>query len=47
MPRQNTIQLRKGTLSQWTANNTQVLASGEPAFEVDTLRLKIGDGTTA
>jgi hypothetical protein len=47
MPRQNTIQLRKGTLSQWTANNSQVLASGEPAFEVDTLRLKIGDGTTA
>ena len=47
MPRQNTIQLRKGTLSQWTSNNTQILASGEPGFEVDTLRLKIGDGTTA
>jgi hypothetical protein len=47
MPRQNNIQFRKGTLSQWIANNAQILASGEPAFEVDTLRLKIGDGTTA
>ena len=47
MPRQNTIQLRKGAVSQWTANNNQVLASGEPAFETDTLRLKIGDGSTA
>ena len=47
MPRQNTIQLRKGTLAQWTSNNTEVLASGEPGFETDTLRLKIGNGTTA
>jgi hypothetical protein len=47
MPRQNTIQLRKGTLAQWNSKNTEVLASGEPGFETDTLRLKIGNGTTA
>lgn len=47
MPRQNTIQLRKGTLAQWTSNNTEILASGEPGFETDTLRLKIGNGSTA
>ena len=47
MPRQNTIQLRKGTLDQWNSKNTEVLASGEPGFETDTLRLKIGNGTTA
>lgn len=47
MPRKNIIQLRKGTLAQWTANNSEVLASGEPGFETDTLRLKIGNGSTA
>ena len=47
MPRQNTIQLRKGTLAQWNSKNAEVLASGEPGFETDTLRLKIGNGTTA
>ena len=46
MPRKNIIQLRKGTLAQWTANNSEVLASGEPGFETDTLRLKIGNGST-
>lgn len=38
------IQLRRGTLAEWTAANP-VLALGEPAFETDTGRFKIGDGT--
>lgn len=41
-----TIQLRRGTAAAWvTANPT--LASGEPGFETDTNRLKIGNGSTA
>lgn len=40
------IQIRKGTSSEWaTANPT--LANGEPGFETDTLKLKIGNGTDA
>lgn len=40
------IQLRRDTSSNWnTANPTP--ASGEPCFETDTGKLKIGDGTTA
>lgn len=40
-----TFQLRRGSAAIWTRNNP-VLAKGEPGFEVDTYRLKIGDGTT-
>ena len=40
------IQLRKGTAAAWTSANP-VLLSGEVGFETDTLKLKIGDGTTA
>lgn len=47
MPRNNNLQFRKGTASQWNASNTEVLASGEPGFETDTLRLKIGNGVSA
>lgn len=39
------IQLRKGTAAAWTSANP-VLLSGEVGFETDTLKLKIGDGTT-
>jgi hypothetical protein len=46
MPRQNNIQIRRGTNSEWASANT-TLVSGEPAFETDTLRLKIGDGLIA
>lgn len=42
----NTIKLRRGTAAQWTAANP-VLADGEPGFERDTGKQKIGDGTTA
>lgn len=40
------IQFRRGTAAQWTASNP-VLASGEPGFESDTGRFKIGTGTLA
>jgi hypothetical protein len=45
MPQQ--IILRKGTAAAWTAAGTVVLAAGEPGFETNTGKLKIGDGTTA
>jgi hypothetical protein len=40
------IQVRRGTASAWITANT-VLSAGEIGFETDTLRIKIGDGTTA
>ncbi len=40
------IQLRRGLASSWTSANP-TLAEGELGLETDTLRLKIGDGTTA
>jgi len=39
------ILLRRDTSANWSANNP-VLASGEPGYETDTYRMKIGDGTT-
>lgn len=42
----NKIQLRRGTASEWTSVNP-ILSSGEPGFETDTNKEKIGDGTTA
>ena len=46
MPRRNLIEFREGTAADWTAANP-VLNSGEPGFESDTKKLKIGDGATA
>ena len=40
------IQVRRGTAAQWTSTNP-TLAAGEQGFETDTLKLKIGDGSTA
>lgn len=40
------IQLRRGTAAQWTAANP-VLAAGEVGVETDTVRFKIGTGSTA
>lgn len=40
-----TIQLRRGFAAEWTSSNP-VLAAGEPGVELDTLRLKLGDGGT-
>jgi hypothetical protein len=44
MPQQ--IILRKGTAAAWTAAGSVVLAQGEPGFETNTGKLKIGDGTS-
>lgn len=40
------IQVRRDTAANWTSNNP-TLAIGEPGFETDTGKLKIGDGSTA
>lgn len=39
------IQLRRSTAEKWAEKNP-ILASGEPAFAVDTNDLRIGDGVT-
>jgi hypothetical protein len=39
------FQFRRGTSAQWTSNNP-TLAQGELAVELDTLKLKVGDGTS-
>ena len=40
------IQFRRGTAAEWTAANPTLLA-GEVGFETDTLKLKVGTGSTA
>jgi len=40
------IQLRRGTASEWTSANP-VLMQGEMGVETDTLKVKLGNGTTA
>ena len=40
------FQLRRDTAANWTASNP-TLALGEPGVETDTLKVKVGDGTTA
>ena len=40
------IQVRRGTAATWISANP-TLSAGEIGFETDTLRIKIGDGTTA
>lgn len=39
------FQLRRATSTNWTSTNP-ILQAGEPGFESDTYKLKIGDGTT-
>lgn len=39
------IQIRRGTAAEWTSENP-VLADGEPGYERNTKRVKIGDGST-
>jgi hypothetical protein len=41
-----TLQLKRGSCARWFELNP-VLAAGEPGFEYDTKKLKIGDGVTA
>ena len=40
------IKLRRDTAANWTSVNP-VLGSGEPGFEIDTNRMKVGDGSTS
>lgn len=42
----NIIQIRRDTAANWTSADP-ILASGELGFETDTLKSKIGDGSTA
>lgn len=39
------IELRRDTAANWTSANP-VLGSGEPGYETDTGKLKLGDGTS-
>jgi len=41
----NTIQLRRDQSSTWTSVNP-VLAAGEMGYEIDTKKMKMGDGST-
>jgi len=41
-----TLQLRRDTAANWTTNDP-TLAEGEVGVETDTLKFKIGDGSTA
>lgn len=41
-----TFQLRRGYSDVWARNNP-ILRAGEPGFELDTYKLKIGNGTSA
>ena len=40
------MQIRRGTTAEWTTRNPVLLAA-EPGYEIDTGRLKIGDGAKA
>ena len=40
-----TFQVKRGLSTRWEIKNP-VLASGEPGYELDTHKLKIGDGST-
>lgn len=46
MPVITKIQVRRGLSTEWTSTNP-TLAAGEIGFETDTLKTKIGNGTTA
>ena len=41
-----TIQIRRDTAANWTAGNPTP-ANGQPCWETDTKKLKVGDGATA
>ncbi len=46
MPAGQIIKVRRGTAAAWTSGNP-TLAAGEPGYETDTGKIKIGDGSTA
>lgn len=45
MPVNNTIQIRKGSATDWS-NSNPILASGEPGYDTTNKILKIGDGSS-
>jgi hypothetical protein len=42
-----TIQMRRDTTENWTANKDVVPAAGEPCYDINARTLKIGDGITS
>ena len=46
MPVKNLMQQRRGTAAEWTTANP-VLSAGEIGVETDTLKVKVGNGSTA
>jgi hypothetical protein len=46
MPRLANIQVRRDTAANWTSTNP-TLAAGEIGLETDTLKIKVGNGSTA
>jgi len=46
MANRSIIKLRRGNAAEWNLTN-EILKLGEPGFEKDTFKLKIGDGITA
>lgn len=46
MPAITTLQIRRGTAAAWTSANP-TLSAGEPGYETDTHKFKVGDGSTA
>lgn len=46
MARKTLLEFRRGTAAAWTSANP-TLAAGEPGWESDTNKMKIGDGVTA
>lgn len=40
------IRVRRGTSAKWTDTNP-ILGPGEPGYETDTRKMKIGDGSTS
>lgn len=46
MPVKNLMQQRRGTASEWTTADP-VLSAGEIGVETDTLKIKVGNGSTA
>ncbi len=45
MPAQTVIKLRRDTAANWLSEDP-VLAAGEPGFEIDTNKMKLGNGVS-
>jgi Major tropism determinant N-terminal domain len=45
MEREYTLKLKRATAAKWVQMNP-ILGAGEPGYEMDTGKMKLGDGTT-